>query len=52
MILVDSSVCVEYYRSTGDPRYSAGLPTIRQDHVAVSAIFAAETPLRLHSPVA
>ncbi len=43
MILVDSSVWIEYYRPAGDPRYKRWVAdAIRQDHVAVNAIIAAE----------
>ncbi len=43
MILVDSSVWIEYYRSAGDPRYKRWVAdAIRQDHVAVNPIIAAE----------
>ena len=43
MILVDSSVWIEYYRTDGDPRYKRWVAeAIRRDQVAVNAIVAAE----------
>jgi predicted nucleic acid-binding protein len=43
MILVDSSVWIEYYRSAGDPRYKRWVAdAIRQDRAAVNPIIAAE----------
>ena len=43
MILVDSSVWIEYYRARGDARYQRWVAeAIRQDQVAVNAIVAAE----------
>ena len=43
MILVDSSVWIEYYRPAGDPRYKRWVAdAIRQDRAAVNPIIAAE----------
>ena len=43
MIVVDSSVWIEYYRAEGDARYKRWVAdAIRQDQVAVNAIVAAE----------
>ena len=43
MILVDSSVWIEYYRAKGDARYKRWVTeTIRRDQVAVNAVVAAE----------
>ena len=43
MILVDSSVWIEYYRPAGDPRYKRWVAdAIRQDLVAVNPVIAAE----------
>ncbi len=43
MILVDSSVWIEYYRAKGDARYKRWVTdAIRRDQVAVNAIVAAE----------
>ena len=43
MILVDSSVWIEYYRAQGDARYKRWVAeAIREDQVAVNAIVAAE----------
>lgn len=43
MILVDSSVWIEYYRARGDARYKRWVAeAIRRDQVAVNAVVAAE----------
>ena len=43
MILVDSSVWIEYYRAKGDARYKRWVAeAIRQDQAAVNAVVAAE----------